>query len=80
MGIYTVTAKYRVKDTGEDRVLTGPAQTSQRVACKYARDLARIYRDTLDDLYVCEAGGRVIYHLHRLADEGDGQTWKAQKS
>ena len=40
MGIYTITATYKVKATGEDRVLTGPAQTSQRVACKYARDLA----------------------------------------
>ena len=78
--IYTVTAKYKVKETGENRILTGPPQTSQRVACKYARDLARIYRDKLDDLYVCESGGRVIYHLHRLAEQGDGQTWKAMKS
>lgn len=50
-------------------------ETSQRRACKRARDVVRDMGGMgLDDVYVTEAGGRPVYHLHRIP-EGDGRGW-----
>lgn len=54
-------------------------ETSQRRACKRARDIARELSPDLDDVYVTEAGGRLVYHLHRM-QEGDGRAWCKAKS
>lgn len=73
MATYTVTA---TRD-GTERQRWD--ETSQRRACQLARNMARELSPDLDDIYVTEAGGRLIYHLHRIT-EGDGLAWRKAKA
>ncbi len=53
-------------------------ETSRRKACRLARNIARELSPDLDDVYVTEAGGRLVYHLQRI-QEGDGLAWRKAK-
>ncbi len=46
-------------------------ETNKRRAYRRARALTQSY-STLDDVYVEEAGGRLLYHLRRV----EGDTWR----
>jgi hypothetical protein len=40
-------------------------ETNLRRACKLAREIAKDFGQTLDDIYV-ERDGHEVYHLHRI--------------